>query len=322
MLEIATFLGIHSLRDVGQSIVDGIVTGSSYALLGAAFALILSVTGRFHFAFGIIYAIAAYIAAVALGEWGLPLVAALVIGLAVATAVGVLVEAVIYRPVAALAGEGALLAIFVASLGLVIAGENGIRLVWGNNTRTLGGFPDHTYMVANLSFTRLELTFVAVSVLVVVALTVLFNRTILGQEVRAVRGNPGLALATGVNVRRVFLVVFALGTLMAGIAAVFDGMRFSVTPDMGNTPVFYAVVVAFVAGTRRSPLVVGAVGLGIGLFQVLSTLWVSENLSALTVFGLLFVFLAVRSVPSGVRELSGALSRTGGPARRRSPDAA
>jgi branched-chain amino acid transport system permease protein len=204
----------------------------------------------------------------------------------------------------------------------VIAGENVIRLIWGNNTRTLPGFPNHTYVVASLRFTLLEITLIGVSALVVVGLWLLLTRTILGQELRAVRGNPELALATGVNVRRVFLVVFALGTLVAGIAAVFDGMRFSVTPDMGDTPVFYAVVVAFVAGTRRSVLVVGAVGLGIGLLQVLSTLWVSENLSALTVFGLLFIMLAVRSVPQGIRELSGALARTGGPRRGRADQAA
>jgi branched-subunit amino acid ABC-type transport system permease component len=322
MLDIATFIGIHSARDVGQAIVDGVVTGSSYALLGTAFALILGVTGRFHFAFGIIYAIAAYVAAVAVGDLGFALVPALVTGLAVATALGVLVEAVVYRPVAALAGDNALLAIFVTSLGLVIAGENLIRLVWGNNTRTLGGFPDHTYRVANLIFTRAELTLVGVSVLVVIGLTMLLNRTVFGQEVRAVRSNPELALATGVSVRRIFLVVFAIGTLIAGIAAVFDGMRFSVTPDMGNTPVFYAVVVAFVAGTRRSPLVVAAVGLGIGLVQELSTLWVSGNLSSLTVFGLLFAVLAARSVPRGVRELSGALGRTRGPQSGRRRQAA
>jgi branched-subunit amino acid ABC-type transport system permease component len=150
----------------------------------------------------------------------------------------------------------------------------------------------------------------------------LLNRTVFGQEVRAVRSNLDLALATGVNVQRVFLAVFALGTLTAGIAAVFAGMRFSVTPDMGNTPVFYAVVVAFVAGTRRSPLFVGAVGLGIGLIQELSTLWVSDNLSSLIVFGLLFAILAARSAPGGVRELSGALSRTGGPRLRRTGHAA
>jgi branched-subunit amino acid ABC-type transport system permease component len=310
MIHFATILGIHSLREVGQAIVNGTVTGASYALLGIAFALIVSVTGRFHFAFGIVYAITAYIAAVAVGDWGFALVPAAVVGLAIAVTLGVLAEAVVYGPIAARAGDNALLAVFVASLGLVIAGENLIRLVWGNDTRNLGGFPQNAYTVAGLNFTLLEVTLVAASLLTAIALTVLLGRTVLGQQIRAVRGNPDMAQAIGVRVRWIFLVVFALATLIGGVAALFNGMRFAVTPDMGNTPVFYAFVVAFVAGTRRSPLVIGAVGLGIGLVESLSTIWVSDNLSALTVFGMLVAVLAYRSVPSGLRELSNALSRT------------
>jgi len=62
-----------------------------------------------------------------------------------------------------------------------------------------------------------------------------------------------MAQARGVDVRRVFLLVFAVGSLIGGIAALFNGMRFAAQPDMGNTPVFYAFVVAFVAGVERSP---------------------------------------------------------------------
>ena len=311
------FLGVNSVREVGQAVVSGIVAGGGYGLLGLAFALIFGVTGRFHFAFGILYAITAYIAAVAVGSWGLPLVPAALVGVAIGTVLGVLVEAVVYRPLASRAGENALLGIFVASLGLMIAGENLIRLVWGNDTRNLGGFPQHTYTVANVNFSLLQVCAVAAGLAIATILTVVLARTGFGQQVRAVRGNPDMAQAIGIDVRRIFLAVFAIGTLAGGVQALFDGMRFATTPDMGNTPVFYAFVVAFVAGTRRSPLTVFAVGVAIGLVESLSTLWVSDNLSSLTVFGLLFVILSIRSVPSGIRELSGALSRPRrlGPAR-------
>jgi branched-chain amino acid transport system permease protein len=198
----------------------------------------------------------------------------------------------------------------VASLGLVIAGENFIRLVWGNNARNLGGFPDHTYTVAQLNFTRLEMLLVLITAAVAVALTMMLDRTILGQQVKAVRGNPDMAEAVGVNVRRIFLVVFALGSLIGGIAALIAGMRFAASPDMGDTPVFYAFVVAFVAGVERSPIVVAAVGLLIGLVESVSTLWVSDNLSALTVFGLLLLWLTLRVLPQAIRQLSGAMSRS------------
>jgi branched-chain amino acid transport system permease protein len=304
------FLGIDSLRAVGQAIVSGIVAGGGYALLGVAFALILGVTGRFHFAFAAIYTLSAYVTAVVLDAWGLPLLPAALVGLALGVVLGVAVEALVYRPIAARAGENALLGVFVAALGLVIAGENLIRLVWGNNARNMGGFPDHTYTVAGLNVTLLEVTLVLVAVAVAVSLTLLLDRTILGQQIKAVRGNPEMAQAVGVDVRRIFLIVFALGSLIGGIAALWAGMRFAASPDMGNTPVFYAFVVAFVAGVQRSPLVVAGVGFLIGMIESLSTLWVSDNLSALTVFGLLFVWLTVRVLPRAMRQLSGAMSRS------------
>jgi branched-subunit amino acid ABC-type transport system permease component len=306
---LGTFLGVGSLREVGQAVVSGVVSGASYGLLGIAFALILGVTGRFHFAFATVYTFTAYVAAVVLGSWGIPLLPAALVGLVVGVALGVLIEAVVYRPIAARAGDNALLGVFVASLGLVIAGENLIRLVWGNNARNLGGFPDHTYTLAQLNFTRLQLLLVVVTAVVAVALTLLLDRTILGQQIKAVRGNRDMAEAVGVNVRRIFLVVFGLGSLVGGIAALIAGMRFAASPDMGNTPVFYAFVVAFVAGVGRSPIAVAAVGLLIGLVESLSTLWMSDNLSALTVFGLLLLLLTVRVLPQAIRQLSGAMSR-------------
>lgn len=304
----ASFIGIDSFRQVAQAIVSGIITGASYGLLGAALALILSVTSRFHFAIGSTYMVTAYIAAVGVGIWGLPLIPAALAGLAVATVFALLIEGVIYRPLADRAGDGGLLPVFVASLGIVIITENLVRLVWGSNTRNLGGFPQHTYNIGNVTFTFLDVTLVVVTLVLLGALSLALSRTILGEQIRAVRGNPLMAQAVGVSVRRIFYVVFAIGTLIAGVAALFDGMKFAVNPNMGNEPIFYAFVVAFVAGSQRTPIVVGLVGIAIGLAESISTIWVSDNVSALTVFGLLFVILAVRSVPAGIKQLSGALS--------------
>jgi branched-chain amino acid transport system permease protein len=299
------------VRELGQAVVNGIIAGSGYAMLGAALALILGVTGRFHFALGSTYMVAAFIAAVAVGDWGLPFLPAAAVGLTAGVVLGLLAEALIYGPVAKRAGEDALLPIFVASLGIVIAVENLVRLIWGSNTRNLEGFPEHNYTVADINFSLAQLSQIAAAVLLLVGLALLLNRTLLGQQIRAVRGNPGFAPAVGVDVRRVYLIVFLFGSLLAGVAAIFGGIRFAVTPGAGNEPIFYAFVVAFVAGVMRSPLIVGAVGFGIGVAESVSTIWVSQNLSAITVFGLLFIFLAVRSLPPGIRQLSGALSRTG-----------
>src|SRR4051794_27757964 len=195
---LATILGIDSFRQVVQAIVSGIITGAGYGLIGAALALILGVTARFHFAIGSTYMVTAYLAAVAADIWGLPLIPALIVGLAIGTAFGVLIEALVYHPLATRAGEGALLPVFVGSLGIVIITENAVRLIWGNDTRNLSGFPQHTYNVGNVTFTLLDVTLVVVAIVLLGALSLILARTILGEQIRAVRGNPLMAQAVGV----------------------------------------------------------------------------------------------------------------------------
>jgi branched-chain amino acid transport system permease protein len=308
-LAAAGFVGIDSVREVLQAAVTGVINGAGYALLGIGFALILGVTGRFHLAFGTTYTFTAYIAAVGVGSWGLALLPALTVGLAAGVVLGVTCEALVYRPVAARGGDAATLSVFVASLGLVIAGGNFIPEAWGNDTRPLEGFPDHVYRVSDVVFTRLDATLVVVATSIAAGLTVALNRSVLGQQIKAVSANPEMASVIGVNVRRIFLLVFAIASLIGGLAAVFAGMRFAVRPSMGDTSVFYAFVVAFVAGANRAPWLVGLVGLLIGLIESLSTLWVTQSQSSLAVFGLLLVWLTYRVLPTAVRQLSGALAR-------------
>ena len=106
------------------------------------FALILGVTGRFHFAYGFTYTLAAYLAFNfhARGTWagpfhnGVPFIVAAILGILCAALVGTGIERFVYRPIATRAGATALLAIFVAALGIGIAGQSLIGLVWSQQS--------------------------------------------------------------------------------------------------------------------------------------------------------------------------------------------
>jgi branched-subunit amino acid ABC-type transport system permease component len=307
-MAIATFLGIHSANQFFQLFVAGLFAGSNYALVGIAFALIISVTGRFHFAFAILYTVTAYIAAVGVSDWGLALLPSALVGVTVAAVLAVVIEWGVYEPLARRAGENSLLAVFVASVGIVIVGENLIPLIWGNNTRTLKGFAAHTYIVAGVNFTLVQIVLLGLTLLIGFGLALALKRTLLGQQILAARSNLEMAQAVGVKVRWIFGLVFVVATVIGGVAALFDGIQYGVTPAMGETPLFYAFTVAFIAGPARSPIVVGAVGLAVGVVESVSTIWISENLSSVTVFGLLFIILAYRSAPAGIRELSNSVS--------------
>ena len=294
-----------------QLTVAGVVSGSAYALLGVAFGLILSVTGRFHFAFTFTYTISAYVAAQVGESFGLPFWLSLLVGAVVGAVFGVGFERLVYRPLAVRSGVHSLLVIFVASLGLAIMGRNLIGLVWIDSaSKQISGFTNVGYNIGPSTVTRLGLLQVVLCWALVLGLGAVLTCTTFGRVVRAVRVNPEMSLVVGVDPRTVYLAVFAIGSLFGGVAAVLNATQTAAQPDMGFNPLFYAFVVAFLAGLGRHPLVVGLVGLGLGLLESWSALFMSTQWSSLVVFGILFVYVALRPV-----QFRNLLQRSAAPAR-------
>jgi branched-chain amino acid transport system permease protein len=288
------------LSEAWQLALNGLVNGSFYGLLAAGFGLILGVTGRFHFAYASSFVLTAYVASV-LQEGGVPLVPAIVAGLAAGMALGVAVERVVYRPLVARAPSTALLAVFVSSLGVTIIVENTIRLIWGSTSRSLGpGFSVSSVSFGSgASLTTLELLVVAVSLVLVLGLWWWLRTSARGRAIRAVKANPDMARVVGVDPDRVYLLVFAIGSLFAGVGAVLFTMRYAALPDAGAGPTFTALVVTFVAGLSGNPLRYLAAGVVVGVVESLSNLWISSTWNPVVVFGLLFLYIALAPVLGG-----------------------
>lgn len=280
-----------------QLTVNGFINGTKYGLLGLAFGLILGVTGRFHFAFTFTYAISAYIASVATLGWGVPYWPSMAVGALVGVLCGLIMEYFVYRPLAKRAGAYALLTIFVASLGLAIIGRNVISLYWiSSASRQIGGFTNKGVNLDPITLSTLNIDMMAASWFLIVATALVLRYTMLGRMIRAVRVNPEMSLAVGVNPGVIYLVVFGIGSFLGGVSATFEATNTAATPDMGFNPLFYALTVAFLAGLATRPLVMGAIGLGLGLVESWSNLVLSLQWTQLVVFGILFVYVALRPV--------------------------
>ncbi|HET6875044.1 MAG TPA: branched-chain amino acid ABC transporter permease [Acidimicrobiales bacterium] len=286
-----------TLTNFEQLLINGVISGTAYGLLGVSFGLILGTTGRFHFAFVFTYALSAYMAA-QVGSWfNAPFWLALIIGAAVGTIFGVLMEALIYRRLSLRSGAYALLIIFVASLGLAIAGENIISLIWNKSASLqISGVDISGITIGPVDFTNLNVEMVVVSWALIVLLGLMLAYTKLGREMRAVRVNPEMSLVVGINPAVIYLIVFAIGSFLGGVGAVFTAANTAATPDMGFRPIFYAFVVAFLAGAGRPPVVTALVGVGVGLVESLSGLFLSTQWSSLVVFTMLFIYVALRPV--------------------------
>jgi branched-chain amino acid transport system permease protein len=279
-----------------QLLVSGLVLGSVYALLAVSFGIIYATTRTFHLAHSVAYTAAAYAAIVTADSLGLPLGPAALAGLAAAVALGIAIEIVVYRPMRR--RNATVLAIFLASLGLAIVGPNLIQILFGPENRNLPGFPNDTITLSeNITFTVLDLISVVVCWTCVGALTLALRRTRYGRAITAVRTNREMAMAVGIPVERIFALVFAVGSLLVGIAALLFTMDGVASPTMGFSPVLTGFIAVFLGGIGST---IGAAvgGLTLGLITSLSGLWLSGDYSPAVVFGLLFVLLLIR--PQGL----------------------
>lgn len=281
---------------VRQLIASGIVNGASYGILGVAFALILGVTGRFHYAFGVLYTLAAFFAFTFFDRVGWPFWPSAIVGILIPAAMGVGIEAFVYRPLAAKAGSNALLAIFVASLGLGIAGSNLIQIFWGAQTHSLLGLRIEPVSILGANVINIDVYSVVSALVLVAGLTALLRLTGLGRAIKATRSNPEMALLIGVDPARIYLVVFAIAGLFAGVAAIWASIKYSVEPTMGFRPVVLAFVVAFLGGTAKSPARVFSTGIVIGLIETISSIWLPVRWTQLVVFVILVLYLVSFSV--------------------------
>jgi len=292
-------LAVFDAATIKQLTVDGFFRGCSYGLLGAGFALILGVTGRFHFAYGATYVFAAYMAWWLTFERGYSFWPSAIGAILLAGLAGISCERFVYRPLAKNAGANALLAIFVASLGLGIAVENIIRYIWTSQNKPYYGPDKVDYTVSGTTFLNFDVWAAGSAIALVVILSLLLRYTPLGRQIKATRVNPDLANIIGINAGRVYLICFFIGSIFAGTAAFWYALKYTVDPGMGFSPVIYAFVVAFLAGTASSPIRVFITGIIVALIEQYSSIWLSARWTQTAVFVVLvayLVFLAAKGI--------------------------
>jgi len=278
-----------------QLVLDGIANGGHYALLALGFGLIFNTTGIVHFAYGPIYALAAYFTWALVEEVGLPLPLATA-GAVLATALlGVLSYRLLYRPFEH--ERASSFVILTASLGLFIALANVPGIVFGTNNKSLPDLDNPVYFIGDATINLLQALELAALVVVCAALALFLRRTRAGQAIQGMTDNAEMARIVGIDTERVKLMVFALGSAIAAIAAALYLARNSAFPGMGFRAVFTAFVAVIIGGVGSLPGAVIA-GLLLGLVEGIGMWKIPTEWQTSIAFVVLFVVLLVR--PSGL----------------------
>ncbi len=257
--------------------------------------LIFATTKIFHFSHALTLTFAVYAAVVAASAWGVALPVAFAVAALVGAAVGAATELFLYRPLRRV--QATQLNIFLASLGLLIAGQSVVLVVFGPQARVLEGFPMQGIALGPVAFTTVDALWLGAAWALIAALIGWLWLTRHGLAIRAVASNPELAQCVGVERERVFLLVFAIGSALVGVAGTLVALRDTASPTMGMHPVLSAFIAVFLGGIGSIPgAAVG--GVVLGLAENMGGLVLPGYWQGVIAFVVLFVVLVVR--PSGL----------------------
>jgi branched-chain amino acid transport system permease protein len=279
-----------------QLTANGVVTGSTYALVAVGFGMIIHIAHRFHIAYAAIYALMAFLAAQIQTTYGWPFVPALIVATIIGIIIAVGSERLVYSPLVRRVGnrDRALFPVFVASLGLSTAIEALINIIWPNPVTTSISITAVT--LGPIHLTSLTVTSVITTWVAVLLVAGVIRWTRLGRMIRAVRVNPQLSVDFGIKPATMYMIVFAIGTALGGIGAVFLAAQSAPESDMGENLVLYAITAAFIAGASSSPSIIALLALAMGLIQAWSTFFISSTWSSFVIFAILLIFVMAKAV--------------------------
>ncbi|MGH3814594.1 MAG: branched-chain amino acid ABC transporter permease [Pseudonocardiaceae bacterium] len=243
-----------------QLTVYGLANGAILALAALGFVLIYKATSVINFAQGEFLLVGAYLFYTAYVLLDLPLVPAVIVGVAAAAALGVLIERLILRP---LIGEDPI-AVIMVTIGLAAILKAVVQMFFGTTPREMPEvLPAATVDVLGAVVPMDRLVAVAVAAVVFAAFTALFRWSRHGIAMRAVADDQQAALVQGISVRRIFALAWAL----AAVSALIGGVLLAGISDVsGNLAGFGLIVfpVVILGGLDSVPgTIVGGVVIGL-----------------------------------------------------------
>lgn len=287
-----------------QQLINGLNLGSIYALIALGYTMVYGIAKMLNFAHGDVIMVGGFTMLVTLTALGASLGAnpilltgaAVLASVAVCTVLGVLIEKIAYKPLR----NASPLAVLITAIGVSYFLQSLSLLIFGSNARRVNDF-FHLGNIAlgDVSISGNTVLTLAVTVLIMIGLTLFIRKTKTGRAMLAVSEDKGAAELMGVNVNRTISVTFAIGSALAAVASILYLASFNsyVDPYMGSLPGIKAFVAAVLGGIGSVP---GAMigGILLGLIETITKAYISTNIADAIVFSVLIIVLLVR--PTGL----------------------
>jgi branched-chain amino acid transport system permease protein len=278
---------------VGQTILNGLMTSSFYALIAVGLTLVFGVMHIVNFAHGEFYMVGAYTVWVlyALGHW--PFFVAVGVAILLVGLLGVIAERVIFRPV-----RDNVLSGFIISIGLVFILQVFVVKMWGVGKMkpVPAAFPEVLHLWG-LSTSWQRFIVVPATVLFLWSLWGFLGQSALGRALRASALDREAASLQGIGINKTAAMAMLIGSAMAGAAGALMAPIMSVHPYMGHSVIWTAFVVVIVGGAGNIKGTILA-ALLFGFLHTITTTLLDSTIANLISALFMLIFLAIR--PQGL----------------------
>jgi len=250
-----------------EVIIGGILAGIMYSLVALGFVLIYKASGVFNYAQGAMVLFAA-LTLVGLMEHSVPLVLALLLTMAIMVGCAFMIERWVLRPLV----NQAQIILFMAMIGLNFVFEGSGQIVWGSNVKKLDvGIPENSFELGGVLLNTFDLTAAAIGALLVGFLAIFFQKTAVGRALRAVADDHQAALAVGIPLKTIWIIVWSVAGFVALVAGIMWGGKAGVQFSLALIAL-KALPVLILGGFESVP---GAIigGLLIGIFEKVSEVY-------------------------------------------------
>ena len=277
-----------------QQLFNGLMLGSTYALIAIAFTLLMGILNMLNFAIGELFMLGA-IFGLGFIKLGLPIYPAFLLAVLLSGVVSLIIERFSFRPLR----HAPPLVPLLSTIGFSILLQNTAENLWGSERSQFPQWMEPVdFHIGPLLISSTQIMIFAVAVLLMVGLDLFIQRTRTGRGMRAVAESIETASILGVDSTRIIVITFFLTGVLAGASGILFGLSFSiVSPFMGIEPGIKGIAAMIVGGMGNlRGAIVG--GIFIGITEVLSVAYFGAPAKDFAVYGALFLALIIR--PQGI----------------------
>lgn len=271
---------------------DGLSLGAIYALIALGYTMVYGIAKMLNFAHGDIIMVGAYALFTTLITGG-NIAAAVVVAIVVCTLTGVVIEKVAYRP---LRGASPL-AVLITAIGVSYFLQSIAQLIFGAKAQSVSVASLGAVSIAGTNVSVSSILTMAISAVIMAALTLFIKKTKTGRAMIAVSEDRGAAQLMGINVNKIIAITFAIGSALAACASVFYLLQIpTAEPTLGSMPGIKAFTAAVIGGIGSIPgAMIGGVLLGVIEKLCLAVPALAPYTTAVE-FSLLIIILLVRPI--------------------------